>query len=138
LIDSPAMAVKGSQGVTTVVCANCGVSAAPYVRSDIGHFLSLIVKKQENVSKNFAAFAAKVDAAKPAINGAFLIGHGTLRMNAMGDELGRTATAAEIGVMRDLLDQSLEQGAIGMSSGLFYAVANAASTDEVAEIAKPL
>ena len=40
--------------------------------------------------------------------------------------------------MRDLLDQSLEQGAIGMSSGLFYAVANAASTDEVAEVAKPL
>ena len=40
--------------------------------------------------------------------------------------------------MRELLDQSLEQGAIGMSSGLFYAVANAASTDEVAEVAKPL
>ena len=40
--------------------------------------------------------------------------------------------------MRDLLDQSLEQGAIGMSSGLFFAVANAASTDEVAEVAKPL
>ena len=40
--------------------------------------------------------------------------------------------------MRDLLDQSLEQGAIGMSSGLFYPPANAASTDEVAEVAKPL
>ena len=40
--------------------------------------------------------------------------------------------------MRELLDQSLEQGAIGMSSGLFYAVSNAASTDEVAEVAQPL
>jgi N-acyl-D-amino-acid deacylase len=138
LIDNPTMAMKASQGVTTVVCGNCGVSASPYLRSDIGHFLSLIVKKQANVSKSFAEFAGKVDAAKPAINGAFLIGHGTLRMNAMGDDLGRTATQAEIGVMRDLLDQSLEQGAIGMSSGLFYAVANAASTDEVAEVAKPL
>src|SRR6266404_4163001 len=138
LIDNPTMAMKASQGVTTVICGNCGVSASPYLRSDIGHFLSLIVKKPANVSRSFAEFAGKVDAAKPAINGAFLIGHGTLRMNAMGDDLGRTATAAEIGVMRDLLDQSLEQGAIGMSSGLFYAVANAASTDEVAEIAKPL
>jgi N-acyl-D-amino-acid deacylase len=138
LIDNPTMAMKASQGVTTVVCGNCGVSASPYLRSDIGHFLSLIVKKQENVSKDFAEFAGKVDAAKPAINGAFLIGHGTLRMNAMGDDLGRTATQAEIAVMRDLLDQSLGQGAIGMSSGLFYAVANAASTDEVAEVAKPL
>ena len=138
LIDNPTMAMKASQGVTTVICGNCGVSAAPYVRSDIGHFLSLIVKKKENVSRNFTEFAGKVDAARPAINGAFLIGHGTLRMNAMGDDLNRTATPAEIAVMRDLLDNSLEQGAIGMSSGLFYAVANAASTDEVAEVAKPL
>ena len=90
LIDNPTMAMKASQGVTTVVCGNCGVSASPYLRSDIGHFLSLIVKKQANVSKSFAEFAGKVDATKPAINGAFLIGHGTLRLNAMGDDIGRT------------------------------------------------
>ena len=52
LIDNPTMAMKASQGVTTVVCGNCGVSASPYLRSDIGHFLSLIVKKQANVSKD--------------------------------------------------------------------------------------
>ena len=138
LIDNPTMAMKASQGVTTVVCGNCGLSAAPYLRSDIGHFMSLMVKKPENTSKTFAEFAGKVDAARPAINGAFLIGHATLRLNTMGDDLGRTATAGEIATMRDLLDQSLEQGAIGMSSGLFYAAANAATTDEVAEIAKPL
>src|SRR3979409_808089 len=114
LIDNPTMAMKASQGVTTVFCVNCGVSASPYLRSDIGHFLSLIVKKQANVSKNFAEFAGKVDAAKPAINGAFRIVLGTPRMNPMGDHLGRTATQTEISVMRDLLDQSLGQGAIGM------------------------
>src|SRR5437660_5827970 len=106
LIDNPTMAMKASQGVTTVVCGNCGASAAPFVRSDIGHFLSLIVKKKDNVAKTFAEFAGKVEAAKPAINGAFLIGHGTLRMNAMGDDLTRTATPAEIAVMRELLDKS--------------------------------
>lgn len=138
LIDNPTMAMKASQGVTTVVCGNCGASAAPFTRDEIGHFLTLIVKKQQNISKTFADFAGKVEAAKPAINGTFLIGHSTLRMSAMGDDLQRTATDAEITVMRDLLDQSLEQGAIGMSSGLFYPVAMAATTDEVAEIAKPL
>jgi N-acyl-D-amino-acid deacylase len=138
LIDNPTMAMKASQGVTTVVCGNCGVSAAPYLNTDVGHWMSLIIKKKENASKDFAGFAAKVAAAKPAINGAFLIGHGTLRMNAMGDDLNRAATAPEIKQMRELLDQSLEQGAIGMSSGLFYAVSNAASTDEVAEVAQPL
>ena len=122
LIDNPTMAMKASQGVTTVVCGNCGVSAAPYVRPDVGHWMSLIIKKKENLSRNFADFAGKVDAARPAINGAFLIGHGTLRINTMGDDLNRGATASEIKQMRELLDQSLEQGAIGMSSGLFYAV----------------
>jgi N-acyl-D-amino-acid deacylase len=100
--------------------------------------MSLIIKKKENLSKDFAEFAGKVEAAKPAINGAFLIGHGTLRINMMGDDLNRGATAPEIKRMRELLDQSLEQGAIGMSSGLFYAVSSAASTDEVAEVAQPL
>ena len=138
LIDNPTMAMKASQGVTTVVCGNCGVSAAPYLRPDVGHWMSLIVKKKQNLSKDFAEFAGKVEAAKPAINGAFLIGHGTLRINMMGDDLNRVATASEINHMRELLDQSLEQGAIGMSSGLFYAVSSAASTDEVAEVAQPL
>jgi N-acyl-D-amino-acid deacylase len=138
LIDNPTMAMKASQGVTTVVCGNCGASAAPFTRPDIGHFLTLIVKKQANVARTFGEFAGKVEAAKPAINGAFLIGHSTLRMNAMGNDLARQATLSEIGVMRDLLDQSLEQGAIGLSSGLFYPPAMAASTDEVAEVAKPL
>jgi N-acyl-D-amino-acid deacylase len=138
LIDNPTMAMKASQGVTTVVCGNCGASAAPFVRDDIGGLLSLIVKNKANVSKTFAEFVAKVDAAKPAINGAFLIGHSTLRFNALGHDLARQASAAEIATMRDLLDQSLEQGAIGMSSGLFYPPAMAASTDEVAEVAKPL
>ncbi|MFO1162701.1 MAG: D-aminoacylase [Reyranellaceae bacterium] len=138
LIDNPTMAMKASQGVTTVVCGNCGASAAPFVRDDIGHFLSLIVKNKANVSKTFAEFVAKVDAAKPAINGAFLIGHSTLRFNALGNDLARQASPPETAMMRDLLDQSLEQGAIGMSSGLFYPPAMAATTDEVAEVARPL
>jgi N-acyl-D-amino-acid deacylase len=138
LIDNPSMAMKASQGVTTVVCGNCGASAAPFTRADVGHFLTLIVKNKDNLAATFGGFADKVQAAKPAINGAFLIGHSTLRMNAMGDDLARTATAPEIKVMHDLLDQSLEQGAIGLSSGLFYPPAMAATTDEVAELAKPL
>src|SRR5689334_6841977 len=43
LIDNPTMAMKASQGVTTVVCGNCGASAAPFTRPEIGNFLTLIV-----------------------------------------------------------------------------------------------
>jgi N-acyl-D-amino-acid deacylase len=138
LIDRPDMAMKASQGVTTVICGNCGASPAPYTRDSIPHFLSLIVKRPENVAPSFDQFARKVETARPAINAAFLIGHSTLRLCAMGEDLRRPARAPEVAQMRDLLDQSLEQGAIGMSSGLFYPPAMAATTDEVAEIARPL
>src|SRR4029079_12864584 len=77
-------------------------------------------------------------AATPAINGAFLIGHSTLRFDAMNLDVGRPATGGEIAVMRDQLDQALQEGAVGLSSGLFYPPAMAATTDEVAEVAKPL
>lgn len=138
IIDHPDMAMKASQGVTTVVCGNCGISASPYGRSDIPHLISLSVKKTENLAKTFAEFAGKVEAARPAINGAFLIGHSLLRFDAMNLDVGRPATPVEIGTMRDKLDQALKEGAVGMSSGLFYPPAMAATTDEVAEVAKPL
>ena len=138
LIDNPAMAMKVSQGVTTVVAGNCGISAAPYGRTDIPHLISLSVKKVENLAPTFEAFASKVEAARPAINGAFLIGHATLRFDAMNLDVDRPATASEVRVMRDRLDQALQEGAVGLSSGLFYPPAAAATTDEVAEVAQPL
>jgi N-acyl-D-amino-acid deacylase len=100
--------------------------------------MSLIVKKREHMTKTFGEFASLVEAARPALNSAFLIGHSMLRMSAMGKELARSASAAETAEMRDLLDQSLEQGAIGLSSGLFYPPATHATTDEVANVAAPL
>ncbi|HZQ00797.1 MAG TPA: D-aminoacylase [Reyranella sp.] len=139
IIDHPDMAMKASQGVTTVVCGNCGISASPYSRrDDIPHLIYLAVKKKANLADTFAEFASKVDAARPAINGAFLIGHSTLRFDAMNLDVGRPASKSETAAMRDKLDLALEQGAIGLSSGLFYPPAAAATTDEVAEVAKPL
>jgi len=139
LIENPTMAMKASQGVTTVVCGNCGASAAPYVRlQDTPHFLSLIVKQDAFLSRTFAEFAGKVEAAKPAINGAFLVGHSTLRLSVMGNDLERAARPDEVATMRDMLDGALADGAIGLSSGLFYPPAMHATTDELAEIAQPL
>ena len=120
LIVNPAMAMKASQGVTTVICGNCGVSAAPVTDGASSAVLELILKDPAHASADFAGFAGKVEAAKPAINAAFLIGHSTLRISVMGKDLDRPANDDEIARMRGLLDSCLEQGAIGMSSGLFY------------------
>jgi N-acyl-D-amino-acid deacylase len=126
------MAMKASQGVTTVVCGNCGFSPAPYTRrQEMPHTLSLIVKQEAFLSRTLAEFAGKVEAARPAINGAFLIGHSTLRFSVMGNDLDRAARTDEVATMRDMLDGALADGAIGMSSGLFYPPAMHASTDAV-------
>lgn len=138
LIENPAMAMKASQGVTTVVCGNCGASPSPCLNDLPVELMSIVVKKREYMTPSFAAFAGLVAEARPALNSAFLIGHSMLRLSTMGLDLRRPATPAETAQMRALLDASLRDGAIGMSSGLFYPPAFAATTDEVAEVAAPL
>ena len=66
----------------------------------------------------------------PAINLAMQVGHSTLRAATM-DDLERPATADEIGRMGELLDAAMAAGAIGMSTGLAYAPAAHAPTEEV-------
>ena len=138
LIENPDMAMKVSQGVTTVICGNCGASPAPMTRDTPLGPLSLIVRNREYLASSFKDFATIVRDARPAVNSAFLIGHSTLRMSAMGEDLYREATPSEVTVMRDLLDASLDEGAIGMSTGLVYAPAYAATTDEVVNVAAAL
>ena len=70
-----------------------------------------------------------VGATRPGVNVAALVGHTALRNNYM-DRLDRAATSAEIEAMRGDLQEALDAGAIGLSTGLAYASANAASTAE--------
>jgi N-acyl-D-amino-acid deacylase len=136
LVSSPEMACKLTQGVTTVIAGNCGISGAPYAAvGDPPDLLRLVFRSDRFVAPTFSEFVQKVVAAKPAINAGFLTGHTTLRMEVMGKDLGRPATGAEIRQMQKLLQQCLEAGALGFSTGLFYPPARAASTHEVTELA---
>jgi N-acyl-D-amino-acid deacylase len=65
------------------------------------------------------------------------VGHTALRSNHL-DDLYRTATADEIAAMREQLRESLEAGALGLSTGLAYASAFSASTDEVMQLTEEL
>jgi N-acyl-D-amino-acid deacylase len=139
LIVRPQMTPKVTQGVTTVIAGNCGISAAPYDRrGPPPGLLRLIFKSDHCVAATFAGYVKKVRDAAPAVNAAFLTGHSTLRMQVMGDDLSRPATRDEVRQMRDLQSDCLQQGSLGLSTGLFYPAARAASTDEVVEVAKPL
>jgi N-acyl-D-amino-acid deacylase len=139
LISRPEMTPKLTQGVTTVIAGNCGISGAPYCLSgNPSGVLRLVFKSDRFMASSFDRYVSKVRDASPAINAAFLTGHTTLRVQVMGDDLARVATAAEIAEMRALLASCLEQGSLGLSTGLFYPQARAASTQEVIEIAEPL
>jgi N-acyl-D-amino-acid deacylase len=139
LIARPDMIPKLTQGVTTVIAGNCGISAAPYLHTgNPSGLLRLVFKSDRFMAGTFDQFLSKVRDASPAINAAFLTGHSTLRVQVMGDDLNRIATDSEIAEMRALLTNCLEQGSLGLSTGLFYPPARAASTREVIEIAQPL
>jgi N-acyl-D-amino-acid deacylase len=139
LIARPEMTAKLTQGVTTVIGGNCGISAAPYSSAaEPPDLLRLVFKSKRFVAPSFDAYLRKVRDSQPAINAMFFTGHATLRMEVMGGNLDRCASDSEIAQMRELLAQSLEQGSLGLSTGLYYPPARAASTQEVIDIAAPL
>jgi N-acyl-D-aspartate/D-glutamate deacylase len=136
VISDPAMRPKVTQGVTTVVIGNCGISGAPIrLKESPPPPLNLLGAAEAFAYGSFADYAAKVDAVHPAVNVAALIGHGTLRVATMRDISGR-ATPDEIDRMRTLLSESIDAGAIGFSTGLFYPINSGADADEVVALAE--
>jgi N-acyl-D-amino-acid deacylase len=138
LLSRPDMAPKVSQGVTTVITGNCGVSLAP---AEPGRVLppplDLIGSAEHFRFRRFADYLDALDAAPAATNAACLVGHSMLRAQTM-DDLRRPANESEIEAMRTRLREALAAGAIGMSSGLWYAPANAAPKSEIVALAQEL
>ena len=123
LLSQPEMAPKASQGVTTVITGNCGISLAPMLPNrQLPPPLDLIGSSEQFRYVRFADYLAALDAAPAAVNAACLIGQSTLRAGAM-DRLDKPASEAEIETMRGRLAEALAAGAIGLSSGLWYAPA---------------
>src|SRR5580698_5259168 len=138
VIRNPQMMAKLSQGVTTVIVGNCGISAAPVqLAGPPPDPMNLLGEADAFRYPTFAAYAAAVDAASPAVNVAALVGHTALRNNHM-DALDRAATAAEVEAMRTQLLEALDHGALGLSSGLAYLSANSAPPQEILSLAEPL
>jgi N-acyl-D-aspartate/D-glutamate deacylase len=138
VIRTPMMLPKLSQGVTTVIVGNCGISAAPvHLHGEPPDPMNLLGGAEAFCYPTFAAYVAAIRGARPAVNVAALVGHTSLRNNHM-DRLDCTATAVEIEFMCEQLREALNAGALGLSTGLAYLSANAASTEEVLALARPL
>lgn len=141
LLSDGDMTAKVSQGVTTVVAGNCGISLAPMPRAvpkPVTPPLDLLDNSGEWYKyPRFADYLAALEVAPAAVNCIALIGHTTLRAITMND-LGREANDDEIALMRAHVIEAMEAGAFGVSTGLAYPPAIAASTREVIGVCLPL
>ena len=135
-ITRPDMTPKISQGVTTLIVGNCGISAPP-LRFDgsVSEPFNLLGQKEDFVYDTFASYRRAIESRSPRVNIAALVGHSTLRVKCVKD-LGRPATASERDQMNVLLREALDAGAVGMSSGVFYAPAQAADVEELQVLAQ--
>jgi N-acyl-D-amino-acid deacylase len=100
-------------GVTTLVLGNCGGSVT-----------------------NVANFFQRIERIGISPNVATLIGHGTVRERAMHGNFDRPPTAHELADMRNHVEQAMNDGAVGLSTGLIYLPGTFAKTDEIIELAK--
>ena len=137
LLRSPDMTPKVSQGVTTVITGNCGISLAPLKNDAPPPPLDLLGTGDSYCFDSFRAYLEAVKSTSPSLNCACMVGHSTLRVASMGD-VTRDATPEEIARMRSMVDEALDAGAIGVSTGTFYPPAAAASTDEIIEVCRPM
>ena len=130
----PTAQSKVRQGVTTEVIGNCGMSGAPYFGGAKEKLLPSsrgFVPTWESVPEYLDALARQ----RKTVHLAPLIGHGTLRAAVVGHE-DRPATAEELSRMAALLAEGLQAGAVGMSTGLYFAPGAYATLPELVELAR--
>jgi N-acyl-D-amino-acid deacylase len=128
---NPKAESKVRQGVTTEVVGHCGFSVAPCLPEKVQllrDYLSASAPWLPFRARSFGEYLDTFPAT--AVNAAMLVGHNTLRLMAMGME-NRAPTAAEMKAMTGLLEEALDAGALGMSSGLFTAPGAYAAADEM-------
>ncbi len=126
------------QGVTTEVVGNCGHSPAPLRRAQDAQSLTFGPRADADPCwRSFAQFLDALAQAQPAVNVAALVGHGALRLACMDDPL-QAATAQEIQAMVSLLHECLDEGAVGLSTGLEYVPGLCAETQELNALCKAI
>lgn len=138
LLSDPRAEGKISQGITTEINGNCGLSAAPLYGA---------ASKQRESELNeygikerwttFGEYFTLLEQRKPAVNFCTLTGHGNLRASVAGYD-DRKLTPSEFDMMCLLLAESIREGSLGMSSGLIYPPGMYADTNELIELSRSM
>lgn len=122
------------QGVTTEISGNCGLSAGPFLGESKtqreADFLEFSLSDRWSYIDEYFVLLEKN---RIALNYATLAGHGNIRASVIGYE-NRPPTPYEISLMKDLLKNAIDHGAIGLSTGLIYPPGVYSKPDELAEL----
>ena len=129
----PGMEFKVAQGVTTCVNGNCGFSSIPNIPGHTFMPGDIVGGRSDwtDLDSYFDACMAK----SPAINSIMLVGHNRIRSYVIGLE-NRAPSADKLAEMRAQVEQAMEQGACGFSTGLIYEPGRYSMTDELVALCK--
>jgi len=135
LVLEPDAPSKVSQGVTTEINGQCGGSIAPrYGEARLSSDWAALLGERLTW-RSLAEYREVLEAARPAINTIQFIGHNTLRSSVVG-YAGRESTPDEVAHMQRLLEQSLDDGGWGLTTGLIYQPGKYSTPEEVVALAK--
>ncbi len=124
------------QGVTTELAGNCGSSAAPL--AGLGVAERREEWKADGLDADWtdvASYLSRVEKAGTSVNHALLVGHGTLRANAIGD-VDRPLSTEEMRAVARALEEALDQGVFGLSTGLEYVPGRYTPPSEIVSLAR--
>lgn len=136
-----AQLIKISQGVTTEISGNCGISPAPVGPGRVQLVQELINKSETDFPAemetwtSYEKYLEYLRAAPRLTNSCSYVGLGSLRAAVMGFE-NRRPTQQELERMKELLEEAMKLGAMGVSTGLVYPPCCYAQLDEIVELAK--
>ena len=135
LVLEPDAPSKVSQGVTTEINGQCGGSVAPrYGEARLSSDWAAILGERLTW-RSLAEYREVLEAAKPALNTVQFVGHNTLRSSVVG-YAGRESTTDELARMSRLLEESLDDGGWGLTTGLIYQPGKYSTPQEVVALAK--
>lgn len=138
---NPSFESKIFQGITTEVWGNCGYSFAPILNGKNHEIVTEMISTSlgvKNLNMEWSSFREYLKHLPTlGINVLPLIGHGTLRTNILGKS-DKEPTKKEIKAMKKLLEECLDMGAYGMSTGLEYFPGSFSTKNELIELCKVL
>ena len=123
------------QGVTTVVQGNCGSSPAPVKDPEELRIRARALYQPDWKWRTLGEYFDRLESQGISLNVIQIVGHSNIRVYVMGYE-DRQPTKKELEEMKELLTNAMEEGAVGISTGLIYIPSCFSDTDELVELSK--